>query len=177
MKRTDTKRLVLSAMLLAIGYVLPFLTGQIKEIGNMLLPMHIPVMLAGLLLGPKYGCAVGAILPITRSLIFTMPAMFPSAVAMSFELAAYGLISGLVMLLFKNKNNLAAIYISLISAMIAGRAVWGVVMAQLMRQSEKTFTISAFTASAFINAIPGIIVQLILIPPLVYTCKRVFKGL
>ncbi len=177
MKKTDTKRLVLAAMLMAIGYTLPFLTGQIKEIGNMLLPMHIPVMLAGLLLGPQYGCAVGALLPITRSLIFTMPAMYPNAVGMSFELCTYGLVSGLVMLLFKNKNKLLPIYISLVSAMIAGRAIWGPIMALLMRQSEKAFTIAAFAASAFINAIPGIIVQLVIIPPLVYTCKKVFKDL
>ncbi len=176
-KKTDTKKLVLSAMLIAVGYVLPFLTGQIKEIGNMLLPMHIPVMLSGLLLGPCYGAAVGAMLPVTRSLIFGMPAMYPSAVAMSFELAAYGAVTGLVMLLFRNKNSLAAIYISLITAMLAGRALWGGVMTVLLGQSGKAFTLAAFTASAFVNAIPGIIVQLVIIPPLVYTCKRVFRSL
>ncbi len=177
MKNNSTKRLVIAAMLMAIGYTLPFLTGQIKEIGNMLLPMHIPVMLAGLILGPKYGAAIGALLPVTRSLIFTMPKMYPSAVAMSFELACYGLVSGLVLLLFKNRNKLLPIYTSLISAMIAGRAVWGVVMALLVRQTGGAFTMGIFLTSSFVNAVPGIIVQLIIIPPLVYTAKRTLKWL
>lgn len=173
MKLTKTKKLVISAMLMALGYVLPFLTGQIREIGNMLLPMHIPVMLTGLIIGPGYGAAVGFLLPITRSLIFTMPAMFPNAVAMAFELAAYGLASGCVISLFRKPPKLAPIYLSLVSSMLAGRAVWGGAMTLLLRQSDSAFTLSAFMAGAFLNAIPGIIIQLIIIPPLVYAARRV----
>jgi predicted membrane protein len=89
MNGTQIKKLAIAAMLLAIGYVLPFFTGQIQQIGNMLLPMHLPVMLAGLILGWQYGLAVGFITPITRSLIFGMPMLYPGAVAMAFELATY----------------------------------------------------------------------------------------
>ena len=85
-KKNSLLNLVLSAMFLALGLVLPFLTGQIKEIGNMLLPMHIPVMLCGLVCGPQYGLLVGAITPILRSSLFGMPVMYPHAINMVFEL-------------------------------------------------------------------------------------------
>ena len=94
MKHSALKNLVLSAMFLAIGIVLPFFTGQIPQIGKMLLPMHLPVFLCGLICGWQYGLAVGLILPVMRSSIFFMPAMFPTAIAMSFELAAYGAVAG-----------------------------------------------------------------------------------
>lgn len=174
MKPNNTKKLVISAMLLALGYILPFLTGQIKEIGNMLLPMHIPVMLAGLLLGARYGAAIGFILPITRSLIFTMPAMYPNAVAMAFELAAYGLVAGIMMSMLRRFGGIVPIYVSLVTSMLAGRAVWGGAMTLLVRQTESAFTVSAFLAGAFVNAVPGIIIQLVIIPPIVYACHKVF---
>ncbi len=161
-------------MLIAIGYVLPMLTGQIKQIGHLLLPMHIPVMLAGLLLGAGSGAAVGAILPITRSLIFTMPAMYPDAVAMSFELACYGLCAGIMARLFKGRRGIVPIYISLAVSMLIGRAVWGGVMSLLMSRDGKVLTFAAFTARAFVNGIPGIVLQLVLLPPLVYALRKIF---
>ena len=94
MKNSYIKKITLSAMFLAIGLVLPFLTGQIPEIGSMLLPMHIPVLLCGLICGWQYGGAVGLIVPLLRNLLFGMPPM-PGAVSMAFDLAAYGLIIGL----------------------------------------------------------------------------------
>ena len=87
MKNNTLKKTILAAMFLGLGLVLPFLTGQIKEIGNMLLPMHIPVLLCGLICGWQYGIAVGFIMPILRSFLFSMPHMFPNAVSMAFELA------------------------------------------------------------------------------------------
>ena len=161
--RQTTYRLVLSALFLSLGYVLPFLTGQIQEIGSMLLPMHLPVMLCGLVCGWKYGLAVGFILPLTRSLIFGMPVMFPMAVSMAFELATYGFIIGLVYSLVK-KQNIVTIYISLLSAMVMGRLVWGVVQAILLGATGSALTFQVFMASALLNAVPGIVVQLILVP-------------
>ena len=73
MKSKTFQKIVLSGMFLAIGFVLPFLTGQIQQIGKMLLPMHIPVLLCGLICGAKYGLSVGLLLPLSRSLIFGMP--------------------------------------------------------------------------------------------------------
>ena len=66
MKNSNVKNLALSAMFIAIGQVLPFFTGQIPQIGNMLLPMHIPVLLCGLICGWKYGALVGFTTPLLR---------------------------------------------------------------------------------------------------------------
>ena len=133
MKHSALKNLVLSAMFLAIGIVLPFFTGQIPQIGKMLLPMHLPVFLCGLICGWQYGLAVGLILPVMRSSIFFMPAMFPTAIAMSFELAAYGAVAGF---LYKRSKwqCIIALYRSLIIAMLAGRLVWGCASAGAFRQ-------------------------------------------
>ena len=90
------KRLVYSALLLALALVLPFLTGQIPQIGSALSPMHIPVLLCGFVCGAPWGMAVGLIAPIMRSLLFQMPPMWPTAFAMAFELAAYGFATGLL---------------------------------------------------------------------------------
>jgi len=70
---TKTRKLIFSAMFLALGMVLPFFVGQIKEIGDSLLPMHLVVMLCGLICGWKYGAVVGLILPPLRGLCFGMP--------------------------------------------------------------------------------------------------------
>lgn len=163
MKRKTLTDTVLAAMLIAIGYVLPFFTGQVQQIGNMLLPMHLPVMIGGLVLGWYYGLAIGFVLPVTRSLIFGMPMLYPSAIAMSFELATYGACIGLIYFFLK-KRGLFTVYVSLIASMIAGRLVWGAAMIVLTGVKGGSFAFSAFTAGAFFNAFPGIILQLILIP-------------
>ena len=163
MNGTQIKKLAIAAMLLAIGYVLPFFTGQIQQIGNMLLPMHLPVMLAGLILGWQYGLAVGFITPITRSLIFGMPMLYPGAVAMAFELATYGAVIGFLYVIFRRRGVLS-VYAALIPSMLLGRAVWGIVMTAILGINGGAFTFSAFLAGAFMNAIPGIVLQLILIP-------------
>lgn len=166
----STKKLVISALLLALALVLPFLTGQIPEVGNMLLPMHLPVLLAGFVVGGPSAMAIGAVAPLLRSMLWGMPVLFPKAIGMAFELAAYGLISGLVY--SNSKKNSKSVFIALISAMIAGRIVWGVVTFTLYGIMGNTFTIAIFMAEAFVNAVPGIAVQLILIPVLVAALKR-----
>ncbi len=161
--QATTRKLVLSALFIAIGLLLPFLTGQIREIGNKLLPMHIPVLLCGLVCGWQYGGAVGFIVPLLRSLLFGMPLLYPNAIAMAFELCAYGLIAGIVYSLFK-KQNVVAVYVSLITAMIGGRIIWGIAEIILLGIDGGGFTAKMFVTGAFINAVPGIIVQLVLIP-------------
>lgn len=156
---------VLSALLLAISFVMPFLTGQIPEIGSMLCPMHIPVLLCGFICGWPWGFAVGFIAPLLRSLTLGMPPLFPTAVCMAFELAAYGLVSGLMHKLLPRKK--PYIYCSLLAAMLVGRLVWGVAMLICMGINGGGFTFAAFLAGAFTNAIPGIILQLVLVPLLV----------
>ena len=88
--KTSTRKLTLSALFLALGLVLPLITGQIPQIGKMLLPMHIPVLLCGMVCGWPYGLAVGAVMPLLRGLLFGMPVLYPTGIGMAFELAAYG---------------------------------------------------------------------------------------
>ena len=158
-------KMVLAALFLALSYVMPFLTGQIPEIGAMLCPLHIPIILCGFICGWPWGLVVGFAAPIFRSLTLGMPPLFPTAVCMAFELAAYGAVAGLMHRLLPKKK--PYIYCSLITAMIVGRLVWGVAMLICMGINGGTFTFAAFIAGAFTNAIPGIIVQIILIPVLV----------
>lgn len=166
-----TKKLTLSAMFMAVGMVLPILTGQIQQIGNMLLPMHLPVFLCGLICGWQYGAVVGFVLPLLRSVTFGMPPLFPTATAMAFELAAYGLVAGL--LYGRSRwQCIIALYRSLIAAMLAGRIVWGAVQIVLLGISGSSFTWQMFIAGALLNAVPGIIVQLILIPAIMVALNR-----
>ena len=163
--------MILSAMFLAIGLVLPIITGQIQLVGNMLLPMHIPVILCGLICGWQYGLTVGLILPILRSMLFPMPPMYPVAIAMSFELASYGFIVGFLYSHSKWQC-VKALYRCMLMAMIGGRIVWGIAEAILLGLGSKVFTLQAFVAGAFLNAIPGILVQLILIPSIMVALNR-----
>ncbi len=155
--------IVLSAMFLAIALILPLFTAQIKEFGNMLLPMHIPVMLCGLVCGWQYGLTIGAIAPILRSALFAMPIMFPSAIAMAFELATYGFVIGILFQKARWKC-IKSLYRCLLISMVAGRVVWGIVQCILLGLGENGFTISMFVSGAIVKAIPGIILQLMLIP-------------
>lgn len=164
-----TKKMVLSAMFLSIGLVLPFVTGQIQHIGSMLLPMHIPVMLCGLICGWQWGLIVGFILPLMRSFLFHMPVMYPNAVAMAFELATYGFMMGYLYSRAKWQCT-KMLYKCMVISMLAGRLVWGVVQVVLLGVGG--FTLQAFMAGAFLNAIPGIIVQLIVIPQIMVVLNR-----
>ncbi len=174
MERTSGKKyiqnLVISAMLMAVGIVLPFITGQIPQIGNMLLPMHLPVLVCGLICGWQYGGIIGFILPLLRYALFGMPPM-PNGIAMSFELASYGAIIGFLYNRSKWKC-IVSLYRSLIIAMIGGRLIWGLVRVAMLGLMGNAFTWKMFMAGAFLNAVPGIIFQLIFIPALMLTLNR-----
>ena len=159
-----------AALFLALALVLPFLTGQIPQIGSALSPMHIPVLLCGFLVGWPWGLAVGFIAPLLRSVIFGMPVMVPGAVAMAFELAVYGLVSGILYRLLPKKK--WSIYVTLVVAMLAGRAVWGIARLIIAGLSGNSFTWALFLAGAFTNAIPGIILHIVLIPVIVMVLER-----
>lgn len=156
-------------MCLAMCLLLPFLTGQIPQIGSALCPMHLPVLLAGYLCGPWWAMLVGITAPVLRHILFSMPPLL-TAIAMSFELAAYGAISGL--LYRRSKQDLPGIYLSLIIAMICGRILWGIIRVMMTGVSGEVFTWGLFLAGAFTNAIPGIVLQLIAIPILVTALKK-----
>lgn len=165
----STKKLTLSAVFLALGLILPFFTGQIQEIGNKLLPMHLPVMLCGIVCSWKYGLLVGFVTPLLRSFLFSMP-VFTNAVGMAFELATYGAIIGV--LYYKLIKSKLRIYISLLAAMVAGRVVWGVASIIIHGITQTAFTWPMFMGSALLNAIPGIILQLVLIPILMLALEK-----
>jgi thiamine transporter ThiT len=172
MNSLQVRRLTYSALFLAIALVLPFITGQIPEVGSALSPMHIPVLLCGFMAGWPWGAAVGFIAPLLRSVLFGMPAMFPNAVAMAFELAVYGLVCGLLYRALPKKT--PYIYVSLIVAMIAGRIVSGLANVVLYAVGAKggTYTLSAFLAAHFITAWPAIALHIVLIPILVLALQR-----
>ena len=159
---SPARRIVLAALFLALAFLLPMVTGHVPQVGNMLCPMHFPILLCGFVLGGPWGLAVGFVAPLLRSVLFGMPPMFPIAVSMAFELAAYGLVSGLVWR--RVKHTLPMMYAALVTAMVAGRLVWGAVRFVLAGLTGSSFPFSAFLSGALLTAVPGILAQLVLIP-------------
>ena len=170
MKHTELKKMVLSALFLALGLVLPFLTGQIPEIGSMLCPMHIPALLCGFFCGWKWGLLVGFVTPLLRSMLFGMPPMYPVAVCMSLELATYAFVAAVMYAKLPEKKS--SVYVALITAMVAGRIVWGAARFICAGLDISAFGLSAFWAGAVTTAIPGIILQIVVIPVLVIALKK-----
>ena len=165
----EIKKIVYSALFLALAMILPFLTGQIPEIGSMLCPLHIPAILCGFICGWPYGLIVGFMSPLLRSFIFIMPPI-QVAIPMAFEIGIYGMVSGyLYNKLPRNKLN---IYIALITSMILGRIVWGIIRLGLVGFDVSIFGWQMFVAGAITTALPGIILQLILIPLLIMVYEK-----
>ena len=171
MKNQRTRNLVFASVFLALAFTLPFLTGQIKEIGDSLLPMHLPVMLCGMICGPWYGLTVGISTPLLRGAFFGMPPIYPNAIWMCLELGTYGLVLGLLYNKLKRKTTPFVILYT-VCAMICGRIVWGIAKAVLMGLGNKTFTFYMFFVGGFADALPGIIIQLILIPVVINLWQR-----
>ena len=165
-----TQKMVLCAFFLALALTLPFLTGHIPQVGNMLSPMHFPVLLCGFMCGWPAGLTVGFIAPLLRFMLFGMPPIFPTGIAMAFELATYGAVSGLMF--GKVRHNIPMIYATLVSAMVAGRLVWGAVRFILASLFNIAFPFSMFLSGAFITALPGIACQLVLIPAIITAVSR-----
>lgn len=168
--QTKIVKIVLTGVFIALGIILPFLTGQIQGIGNKLLPMHIPVLLCGFVCGGYYGMAAGFIVPVLRSLLYGMPPMFPVAASMAFELCIYGLVTGILYRKLPKKN--WSVYAALIIAMIAGRIVGGIANMILYGIQGNAYSIQMFMAGMFLNALPGIVLQLVLIPVIIVLLQR-----
>lgn len=163
------KKMIWAAFFIALGVILPFLTGQLPTIGNALLPMHFPILICGFICGWKYGLLTGMITPLLRFLLFSMPTL-PIAVCMSFELATYGAIVGFLYQKLKHQKH--KIYICLFSAMLIGRLVWGLSSIVVYGIRNQCFTWQIFLTSAFLSAIPGILLQILLIPILIITLEK-----
>ena len=169
-KHKNLRQLILAAMFLTLALALPFLTGQIPQVGSALCPMHIPVLLCGFFCGPWYALAVGLVAPLMRFALFGMPPLMPTGIAMCFELATYGFVSGLLYKLLPGKKVFT--YVTLIAAMLAGRIIWGIARVILAGLAQSEFAWTAFLSGAFVNAVPGIILHILLIPVLVIALKR-----
>lgn len=169
MNHASIRRLVMTALCVALGVVLPQALHAIPNAGNVLLPMHIPVLLCGLCCGWTYGLGCGVLTPALSHLISGMP---PAAVlpAMICELAAYGLIAGFTARFIHTGKRTADIYIQLISAMLLGRVVYGVANALIFRAGA--YSMEVFLTAAFVTALPGIILQLVLLPALILILEK-----
>lgn len=172
------RKIITMSFLLTLALILPFFTGQIPVIGKMLLPMHIPILLCGLVCGWRYGLLLGFISPILRGALFGTPPMISIGIPMAFELSVYGMISGLIFKELKKNHGyrISSIYMSLIISMIAGRIVWGIARYVMSHLFDVPFSWHIFVTGAFVVAIPGIIIQLVLIPTLIISLKsEIFK--
>lgn len=161
--RKETFKLVLAAMFVALGLVFPTIFHTFNMAGPMFLPMHIPVLLCGLICGWKYGLLVGIVTPLLSSAMTGMPPMYPVGVTMMLELGTYGLVTGLVA---KKQNYIVA----LVVAMLAGRLVSGLANVALLGVAK--YGIKAFLTGSFVTALPGIILQLVLIPAVMLLLDR-----
>ena len=170
MKHKSVLKLTYAALCLALAMVLPFLTAQLPPVAKATSPMHIPIYLCGFLCGWPWGLAVGIIAPLMRSALFGMPVFFPSACAMAFELGTYGLLSGILYSRFPKKT--PYIYTALLLSMVSGRIVWGVMRYIFADIQGTAFTFAAFVAGAVTDAVPGIILHILLIPVLVMALKK-----
>jgi len=159
-----TRKMVFTGLCIALGVVLPLAFHTIPNAGSIFLPMHIPVLLCGLLCGPLYGLICGAAAPLLSSLITGMP---PMAIlpGMLCELAVYGLITGVLIGVIPAKNRLVSIYCALIGAMLAGRIVSGLLNALIFRAGK--YSLQMWLTAGFVTAVPGIVIQLIAIPVIV----------
>lgn len=162
-----TKDLILASFFLALGLIIPYFFHIFGMSGIIFLPMHIPVLLCGFVLGPRYGLMVGLITPLLSSILTGAPPVYPIAIAMSFELATYGFTSGY---LYKHKR--LSIVPSMVSAMLLGRGVSGIVNYILITFGGNKFILKMFLTSAFVKSIWGIAIQLILIPIVIKAIKK-----
>lgn len=165
-----TKEMVYAALFLALALLLPFLTANNRELGNIICIMHFPIFLAAYLIDYRYSMMVGFIAPLLRSFIFGMPQMIPTAISMAFELLTYACVCGILYRAFKKK--VWGIYISLLVSMVVGRVVSGIVKAIIMGANGSKLTFDVFFATNVIKTLPGIGLQIIIIPLLVMTLRK-----
>lgn len=171
-KMTHLTRAVTTAVCIALCVVLPLALHAIPNAGTLLSPMHIPVLLCGLVCGWNYGVLCGIFGPLLSSLITGMPG-WGYLPTMTIELALYGLISGLLIQLVRTGKVVVDLYISLIVAMLAGRILTGIARALIFApRNGSVYSMEAWATGYFVSSFPGIILQLILIPILYMALRR-----
>ena len=163
------KKMVLTALFIAVGLVLPMAFHSIPNAGSIFLPMHIPVLICGLVCGFPYGLICGIGTPLLSSMLTGMPpaAFLPSMLC---ELAMYGFAASMIMHFIRIKNKYVQVYVALIGAMIAGRVVYGILNALIFRAGS--YSLQIWMASAFVTALPGVAIQILLIPPVIFALEK-----
>lgn len=171
MKKSLSGKIVLSGLLIAVGLLLPFVTAHaFGAPGNILLPMHLPVFLIGFLCGPVYGALGGIIIPVLSTALTGMPPVFPMLPVMAGELLTYGLVSGL---LYKKVK--LPLYPSLFITMLCGRVIYGLIFAALLTANNDSIKLMSILGS-FAQGIPGVAVQLVLVPVIVAAANKFYRG-
>lgn len=164
MRKISVKNIAVTALCVAMGVLLPMVFHAFGA-GSVFLPMHIPVFICGFLCGARYGGLCALLSVILSSLITGMPPIYPIGISMIFELAAYGILSSLLYKKF-------GVYLSLLGAMLAGRAVSGIANTILMGLVGKSYGFAAFISAAFLNSLPGIAIQIIAIPIIIIALEK-----
>ncbi len=160
-----------SAVCFALCMVLPMLTGAVPAIGKIIAPMHIPVLICGALCGPIWGGVVGILAPLLRGFMLGAPPLVPTGLSMMAELFGYGLFMGIFTSVLPKK--IPYLYVSLVSAMLLGRVLGGVSKILLLAAGVlEKYSFAIFLSGYFTGSIPGIVVQLLLIPPILYALSR-----
>lgn len=173
MKDTKTKQLILGSLFIAMGAILPVVF-HTAGLGRVFLPMHIPVLLAGIVLGWKIGGIVGFLTPYVSSIMTSMPPLFPTAFVMSFELASYAITIAIVYRLISRKTTSTTIpvYIALFVAMILGRFIYGAINAAVLGFMQEQYGFTVFLTSMFVESLPGILLQILLVPPIIFIVEE-----
>ncbi len=164
----NTKRLTMTAMMVALGLVLPPVIRMIPNGGVLFSPMHISPLLTGLVIGPIEGIIVGVLCPILNNILYGMP-QGSTLVGMCFELPVYGFVAGILMTTLKMNNDKVKVYTSLVISMIVGRIVGGVVQAIVLGGN---YTIQMWATSYFVSTLPAIVIHLVLIPLVYFALKK-----
>ena len=167
---TSVKRTTLCALFIALCYVLPIAFHAVGA-GSILSPMHLPVLMCGLICGSGYGALCGIIGPVLSHLLGGMPPL-PMLVRMVPELCVYGLVGGITMKYIRTGRAAADVYISLVITMIAGRIVGGIATAIFYTVTSGVYSIALWATSYFVEGLPGIVAHLILVPVLVLTLQK-----
>ena len=168
-KMTTVKKSIITAVCIALCYVLPLMFHGIQNAGSIFCPMHIPVFICGLICGWPYGLLCGIAGPLLSSALTGMPpaAMLPS---MMVELAVYGAVAGLMMKLVHTKSTYADLYISLITAIVCGRVLAGVAKALIFARGS--YSMAAWVAANVVTSWPGTVIQLVFIPSIVFALMK-----
>ncbi len=164
MKR-KTRDIILGSLFLALAIIMPYIFHATGISGQIFLPMHIPIIIGGFFLSPMTALMVGALSPLINSLVLGMPVFYPIGLIMTFELMVYGLS---IALLRKKLDT----YYSLLISMILGRITAGLVVFALQNLLNLKLNYMVYVKGAVITGLPGILIQLLLIPIIVKALKR-----